>query len=41
VFGVGVVVDFIIVSRGVVDVVKTLLILLIAINTTDKVGGRV
>ena len=38
VFGVGVVVDIIVVGRGVVDVVKTSLISPIVINTADEVG---
>ena len=38
VFGVGVVVDFVVVGGGVVDVVKTSPISPIAINTADKVG---
>ena len=38
VFGVGVVVDFVVVGGGVVDVVKTSPILPIVINTADEVG---
>ena len=38
VFGVGVVVDFVVVGGGVVDVVKTSPILLIVINAADEVG---
>ena len=38
VFGVGVVVDFVVVGGGVVDVVKTSPILPIAINTADEIG---
>ena len=38
VFGVGAVVDFVVVGGGVVDVVKTSPISPIAINTTDKIS---